>query len=383
MNRNLKACAKNSIQSTVMRLVFFTAVFIFSFSASNTFASSCSTYGNTSYCDDGTSYSQYGNTIYGSDGSSYSTYGNTTYGNDGQSWSQYGNTTYGSDGTSYSQYGNSIYGSDGSSYSTYGNTTYGSGNTYSTCPANSSKDSLTGKCSCNSGYSVNYSKTSCVYSGTTYTTPTTPTCPLNSYYDGISSCKCNYGYKINSAGTSCVYQSSTYTPTYSGSQSSCPLNSHTSATDSTMCQCDAGYQPNATNDGCKLAPVKSNTQICQESFGINNEWDGTKTATGELNCNCKTGYVWNDGRTACTLYVPPATYTPDPVIPTPPAPKAETKVTAPVIKTPPKTIAPTIKDELKTPGPAVEVEQKATTTNPVSGVEKKPWYQRIFSWFFK
>jgi hypothetical protein len=79
--------------------------------------------------------------------------------------------------------------------------------------------------------------------------------------------------------------------------------------------------------------------------------------------------------------VPPATYTPDPIIPTPPAPKAETKVTAPVIKTPAKMIAPTIKEELKTPG-VPGVEQKATTTTPGSGAEKKPWYQRIFSWFF-
>ena len=47
------------------------------------FADSCSTYGNTANCDDGTSYSRYGNTTYGSDGSTYTRYGNTTYGSDG------------------------------------------------------------------------------------------------------------------------------------------------------------------------------------------------------------------------------------------------------------------------------------------------------------
>ncbi len=43
------------------------------------------------------------------------------------SWSTYGNTTYGSDGSSYTRYGNTTYGSDGSSYSNYGNSTYGYG----------------------------------------------------------------------------------------------------------------------------------------------------------------------------------------------------------------------------------------------------------------
>lgn len=35
-----------------------------------------------------------------------------------------------------------------------------------------------------------------------YTYPATPSCPSNSYYDGISSCKCNYGYVVS--GGSCV-----------------------------------------------------------------------------------------------------------------------------------------------------------------------------------
>lgn len=312
-------------------ILFFLTLFVFN--AEVVFASSCTQIGNTTYCDDGTSYNQIGNTIYGSDGSSYNQIGNTTYGNDGSSCNQIGNTTYCSDGTSYNQIGNTIYGSDGSSYNQIGNTTYGSGNTYSTCPANSSKDSLTGKCSCDYGYSVNYSKTSCVYTGTTYTAPTTPTCPLNSYANSSGKCTCNYGYVVSASGSSCVYQGSTYsnTPTYSATQNTCPINSHTSATDSTMCQCDAGYQPNATKDGCSLAPIKSNTQVCQGSFGINVDWDGTKAANGDLNCNCKAGYIWNAGRSACIL--PPAIPTPTPPkISTPTASQTETK---PVTPTPP------------------------------------------------
>ncbi|GEM_PF-2373607 len=105
-------------------------------------------------------------------------------------------------------------------------------------------------------------------------------------------------------------------------KSFCPANSHTSATDSTICQCDAGYQPNATKDGCSLAPIKSNIQVCQDGFGVNVDWDGTKAANGDLNCNCKAGYIWNAGRSACIL--PPAIPTP-PKISTPTASQTETK----------------------------------------------------------
>ncbi len=71
--------------------------------------------------------------------------------------------------------------------------------------------------------------------------------------------ECNYGYVVSANGSSCVYQGITYsnTPTYPGTQNTCLLNSHTSTTDSTMCQYNVGYQPNSTNDGCVLAPVKS------------------------------------------------------------------------------------------------------------------------------
>jgi len=136
-----------------------------------------------------------------------------------------------------------------------------------------------------------------------------------------------------------------------------------------MCQCNVGYQPNSTNDGCVLAPVKSNTQVCQDSFGINVDWDGTKAANGDLNCNCKTGYIWNSGRTACML--PPPTPTP-------------TTYTAPKISTPTETevITPSVKKEIKTPD-VVKVEQKETTTQSDSVTEKIPWYKKIFSWLFK
>lgn len=290
-------------------LIFFFAI-AFSFSTLPASASSCTTYGNTTYCDDGTSYSQYGNTIYGSDGTSYSTYGNTTYGSDGSSASTYGNTTYTSDGTSYSRYGNNVYGSDGSSYSTYGNTTYGSGNTYNTCPTNSSKDSLTGKCSCNYGYSVSSNKTSCVYTGSTYTAPTFSRCPLNSSANSSGGCSCNYGYSVNSSKTSCMYVG-TYKSTYSGSYSapsysysepgnSCPAHSSESLTDPDMCSCNSGYQVNAAKTKCVKISKKTNDKLCQATFGNKSEWNGKYDKTNDQPyCKCKKKYEWNDDQTSC------------------------------------------------------------------------------------
>jgi hypothetical protein len=376
---------------------------LFAFNANDVFASNCQRIGNTTFCDDGTNYQQIGNTVFGSDGTNYQRIGNTTFGSDGTNYQQIGNTTFGSDGTSYQRIGNTTFGSDGSSYQTIGNTTFGSGNVYNSCPTNSSYNSSTGKCSCNYGYSVNYNKTSCVYTGTTYSAPTTPTCPLNSYYDGVSSCKCNYGYVVS--GSSCVYQGTSYSNTsaYSAPQNTCPINSHTSVTDSTKCQCNVGYQPNTTNDGCVPAPTKTNDQRCKDEFGVNSNWDGTGTVEKGLGCGCKTGYVWNTQRTSCVIA---------PVVPI----KTNDQLcqddfgknvswdgtktsdgnlncncktdyvwnsarTACVL---PPTISTPTKTETKVITPALPVKKDATTTQSGSGTGNGvPWYQRMFGWLFK
>ncbi len=299
------------------KILIFISCFVFTFfflvlfllNIRDVFASTCNTYGNTTYCD-GTTYNTYGNTTYGSDGTTYNTYGNTTYVNGPNGYSgtanTYGNTTYyngtGGDNWTANTYGNTTYvnGNNGTSgtINTYGATSYGDGNVFNTCPANSSYDSLSGKCKCSYGYSVGSSGASCVYSGT-YTAPTTPTCPSNSYYDGISSCKCNYGYVVSGSG--CVYQATNYSniPTYTGSTYSCPINSHTSSTDSTKCQCDSGYQISSTKDACVSVPTKTNNQVCADKYRVNSNWDGTKTADGLLNCGCETGSQWNPEKTAC------------------------------------------------------------------------------------
>ncbi len=294
----------NNMKKLTLIILFFFLSFLIGVKGS--LASSCTRIGNSTFCDDGTSYQQIGNSTFGSDGTSYQRIGNATFGSDGTSYQQIGNATFGSDGTSYQQIGNSTFGSDGSSYQTIGNTTYGSGNTYSACPTNSSTNS-SGKCSCDYGYSINSSKTGCTYTGTTYTPPATPTCPPNSYYDGLSLCKCNYGYVLS--GSVCIRQQVTdsNSSNYSPSSGSCPTNSHTSLSDSTKCKCDSGYQINSTNDSCILVQVKTNREKCQNTYGINVDWLGGRTPDGLPDCVCKSGYIWNSANTACILNLNSAT----------------------------------------------------------------------------
>lgn len=60
-------------------------------------------------------------------------------------------------------------------------------------------------------------------------------------------------------------------------------------------QCADGYTKNK-NGGCS-----SNDITCQNSFGLNSNWDGTKNNQGGLNCGCKTGHVWNDQGSSCII----------------------------------------------------------------------------------
>jgi hypothetical protein len=131
------------------------------------------------------------------------------------------------------------------------------------------------------------------YPTSSYSYPTTPTCPISSYYNGSSctcnsgylvkngscvnadsvcwsqtgimssydsvtnSCKCSSGYVIGTSGT-CIYQAPVYTnPVYSPPVSTCPLHSYQSFTDSTQCTCDSGYQTNGAKNACVLIPTQT------------------------------------------------------------------------------------------------------------------------------
>jgi hypothetical protein len=284
-------------------LLFFFAL-AFSFNTSTASASTCNTYGNTTYCSDGTSYNTYGNTTYGSDGSTYNTYGGTTYVNGANGYTgsanTYGGTTYynGSAGDNWTAntYGNTTYinGTNGTTgtINTYGGTSYGDGNAFSTCPANSTANS-SGKCSCNYGYSVNSGKTACVYTGTSYSAPTTSSCPLNSYSNGTS-CTCNYGYSVS--GGSCVAITQVCQNKYG-------YNSYGSGT---SCYCSTGYQWNSTQTSCVATTYTAPSSVTTppstgggscSSFGAGSEVHGSL-------CYCSTGYQWNGAINSCVIGYP-------------------------------------------------------------------------------
>lgn len=293
MKMESKTCKYESHK--IKWLIFLVPIFFFFIVASHVSASSCQRIGNTTFCDDGTSYQQIGNTTFGSDGSSYQRIGNTTFGSDGTTYQNIGNTTFSSNGTSYQRIGSSVFGSDGSSYQSIGNTTYGSGNTYSSCPANSSANS-SGGCSCNYGYSVNSTKTACVYTGTyNYTAPATTSCPLNSYDNGSGSCTCNYGYAVS--GGSCVQITQICQNKYGyGSYGS-----------GTSCYCSTGYQWNSTQTSCVYTPAKTSassvTGAASTGGGSCSSFGSGSEVHSSL-CYCSTGYQWNSAINSCVIGYP-------------------------------------------------------------------------------
>jgi len=171
-----------------------------------------------------------------------------------------------------------------------------------------------------------------------YSSSLSTSCPVNSYYDGISSCKCSYGY-LNSSG-SCVladtlcHQQVGYSSSYDSLSNSCKCNSGyvisssgqcTSATlycsqqigimsqynsSTKSCECMSGYQYNGSSCvyqssissySSTLSASVSNALSCQAAYGSNSTWDGTYTSGGLLNCACQTGYVWNSTKTSCMI----------------------------------------------------------------------------------
>lgn len=143
-----------------------------------------------------------------------------------------------------------------------------------------------------------YNNSSPSYSGYNYSYPTTPTCPINSYYDGISSCKCDYGYVIGTsgqctnAGSVCMAQLGLMSQYNSSSK---------------QCECMYGYEFNGLNCVYKTRdysstyvpsantsysqPVKKTDSTCKQTSGSSAYLD-TNTNT----CACSAGYWMRDGK---------------------------------------------------------------------------------------
>jgi hypothetical protein len=63
--------------------------------------------------------------------------------------------------------------------------------------------------------------------------------------------------------------------------------------------------PTVKADTPVVPKVKTSSQICKSDYGSHSYATGEKNADGGPKCDCQTGYVWNDGQTAC-IVAPPA-----------------------------------------------------------------------------
>ena len=166
---------------------------------------------------------------------------------------------------------------------TVGNTTFFSGDAFSTCPTNSTYNSVSNDCKCDYGYKSNGS--SCIYDYSPTITPTTPTCPLNSYYDG-SSCSCDYGFSVS--GGLCV-SNSIQCHSQLGYRAS-----YDSA--SRQCKCDSGYVI-GTSGQC----VDANS-YCFNQLGAM-AWYNSSSQK----CECLAGYRFNGTSCVSEIIVTPTT----------------------------------------------------------------------------
>lgn len=104
----------------------------------------------------------------------------------------------------------------------------------------------------------------------------TPTCPLNSYYNG-SSCKCYSGYISNGSSCISVQQNCWNTLGYSS-----VYNYSTG-----QCGCSYGY---VFSGGSCI----SGSSYCWNNYGYNSKYD----SLGKK-CACNYGYVWNSAGSSC------------------------------------------------------------------------------------
>ena len=178
------------------------------------------------------------------------------------------------------------------------------------CPVSSSSpisSSALANCTCNAGYSGPDGAACTPCQANTYKTTTgsaqCTSCPANliSPVGSTSSAACadcNAGYTGPSGGPCVACQTGTWkSATGSGSCTGCPLYSGgtcTPCTDSTGCQCNAGYSgPNGGSCWpCLTATYKSTSgaQACS-SCPANSGTDGSALTT----CPCDTGFTGPDG----------------------------------------------------------------------------------------
>lgn len=108
-------------------------------------------------------------------------------------------------------------------------------------------------------------------------------------------CDCNAGYKWNDSRTECIL-----IPKVKTSLEICQdRNGYNVTYDSTTnsCTCASGYSLSATSDQC-VDSLQARDDNCIASYP-NTSFLKYDTTTGKNVCDCKSGYDWNNDRTAC------------------------------------------------------------------------------------
>ena len=58
------------------------------------------------------------------------------------------------------------------------------------------------------------------------------------------------------------------------------------------------------DDSTIVPKVKTNSQICKDNYGSHSYATGVKNSDGGPECDCQSGYQWNDGKTMCVVSPP-------------------------------------------------------------------------------
>lgn len=119
-------------------------------------------------------------------------------------------------------------------------------------------------------------------------------CQEHATYQG-GSCSCDSGYfgrdnKCMTGTEICILD---------GGAHRVYLGSVNEITHMLSCGCESGYE--WINSRCVIKATKTNDQICSDAYGINSNWDGTTTKEGKINCGCKSGYIWNTQQASCII----------------------------------------------------------------------------------
>lgn len=145
------------------------------------------------------------------------------------------------------------------------------------------------------------------------------------------------------------------------------------------CGCKTGFVWGDEKTGCTVVQnpqIKTNDEVCIDKFGAHIKWDGTRNSEGQLNCECESGYQASSNGKTCIATITDSELLHDGESGITTIPKTETKVVTPVIKK-----AVKIKETVSsTTNPNLTYLSKNATTSTETLKPRTLW-SRFKSWF--